>query len=343
LHFTASPVSGFNRFVAFRIAFRADSPPSTPLSFSYAVECSGAVVAARAVRAFTPVFAAGSNLSAALPLFTSRFVSHDTATLTVALPAARGYRGVAAPILVGATRHTAFHCYFRLLFSLVELSCAVLLAGAWRLRSFAAWPPEQQLAFALLAVASFANNPLYSLHALHPSRAFAALEAVAAPLLHAHVCATALASLRRAVLAAAALWPAALFAVGVGERVWALARGSLGGTRVGALAELAVGAWTAVLIARVLRGLHGAPPHAPGGARVRSRRRGLARRARARKGVGGRGRGRRRGRRGARRAQRIRAHPRVPAVAPARRRPRAALRGRDRRARGLGVPGEPLY
>jgi hypothetical protein len=60
------------------------------------------------------------------------------------------------------------HSHFRLLFSVIELPFAVLLARPWHLHVFADWPLEEKLAFALLAVAPIAKNPLCPPHALSP-------------------------------------------------------------------------------------------------------------------------------------------------------------------------------
>jgi hypothetical protein len=268
--FNAAPLSRLNRFVSFGLRFvlANDSTATPPVSFRYSVETSGrgwvATPLNATVSSFALRFARLANSSAELPLFADRFIAYESADLTLSLPPPppRTYGGITVTTAVGACHHTAFQCYFRVLFSLVELRYAWLFAGRWDVRGFAGWPPERRLCLALLLAAPLANNPAA---ALRPSRPLAAVEAVCAAALRGLSCVMALALLlgvlrRSEPVAPPVALGAAVFAPACAAALYELFHRAAPGVgvlgrglrRCEGAAALAFAARAALLIARAL-------------------------------------------------------------------------------------------
>jgi hypothetical protein len=190
--FTATPVTGYNRFLTFDLVFvrRAAGTTPIPVSFAYMVETSSQTKQTTRIRKkvddFIPNPSASSRDTSPIRLFDDRFLNYHSADLVVSVtvPDRGVYPQVACLVTTGQPDHTTYQAYFRLIYSIFEIGALMVLLKKSPIK---AWAREQQIVLPLLILAPLSNNPFYLFHAYHPLSLWAVIDAVVSPLFHACV------------------------------------------------------------------------------------------------------------------------------------------------------------
>jgi hypothetical protein len=187
-HFDAAPVSSFNRFLEFRIAFTGKPYVTQPITFSYDIvgspQLPGVAKVSGKFEKYS-VSTGSSGRTGVLSLFSDQTINYSGIDLAVrVIDPPEGITGVTSFVSVGGRDRTKFQSYFRFAFSFFEGVILYFVVPHLGFQNWKLWSLAQKMTIPLLFAAIAANNPAYLVHAYFRQRYFTYLDLVMVPVFH---------------------------------------------------------------------------------------------------------------------------------------------------------------
>ena len=185
--FDAAPISSYNRFISFDMAFikkKIDLTVDTPINFTYQVEVSSQEQTYnKTVKdiALNIHGDAGNNLTQYMSLFRDDVIDYQSIEFIIYM---NNYdpeliEGINIIIKLGTHDYSTFQSYFRCVYALFQLFSLINLFRKLKSSGNLYLHKEQRLLIPLIVCSFLANNPFYFFQACHSRHIYFFYEALA--------------------------------------------------------------------------------------------------------------------------------------------------------------------